>query len=336
MMSPDWQQPPAPAAPGLAAMVLSRSVLFAGWSADALAFAAARFVPRAIPSGALLCRQGDPGDEMFVVERGRFAVDAVISGRSVRFAELGAGAVVGEIAVLTQQPRSATVTALVDGHVWALHRSDFDLLAAQFQGLEQAANRLAAERIAQQQGSPLPPASTGWPPANPWEGGPGPGHYSSDGWARPGEQAPTGGPAAGGPPSWGGQTIAGQAFGAGSPFRDGGAPLANEPIALALQPTQDVVTIGRDDGNDLVLRDPRVSRRHALVRRLGQTFRVEDLGSTNGIFVNGRRVDRADLRPGDLIQVGAQSLRFDPAVLTQYARGRGAQVDAVGLSRLVG
>jgi pSer/pThr/pTyr-binding forkhead associated (FHA) protein len=79
-----------------------------------------------------------------------------------------------------------------------------------------------------------------------------------------------------------------------------------------------------------------VSRRHALLRRDGAGHRIEDLGSTNGVYVNGLRVRRAELVAGDRLQIGGASFRFDPGTLTHYARGRGVQVDAVGLSRVVG
>ncbi len=63
-------------------------------------------------------------------------------------------------------------------------------------------------------------------------------------------------------------------------------------------------TIGRNAGNDLVIVDPEVSRRHAhILRREGQ-FTVEDLGSTNGTFVNGARVStETALRDGDTIDL---------------------------------
>ena len=96
------------------------------------------------------------------------------------------------------------------------------------------------------------------------------------------------------------------------------------------------IRVGRAFDNDLVLDDPRVSRRHALLRRVDDGFRVEDLGSTNGVFLNGVRVVRADLADGDRLQIGGQAFRFDAAALTHYARGRGAQVDALGLTRVVG
>lgn len=67
-----------------------------------------------------------------------------------------------------------------------------------------------------------------------------------------------------------------------------------------------VVTIGRLGGNDLVLSDPAVSGRHARVIHEGGDVFIEDLGSRNGTFINGRDapVDRALLRPSDVILLG--------------------------------
>ncbi len=57
--------------------------------------------------------------------------------------------------------------------------------------------------------------------------------------------------------------------------------------------------------------DTYVSQLHArLFRKEGQLF-VEDLGSTNGIKVNGRRVNNAGLRPGDQITIGVTDLTFE-------------------------
>jgi pSer/pThr/pTyr-binding forkhead associated (FHA) protein len=65
-----------------------------------------------------------------------------------------------------------------------------------------------------------------------------------------------------------------------------------------------VVHVGRGFGADLRLEDPGVSRRHAiLVRRPGGT-RVLDDRSANGTWVNGRRVESADLVDGDILVVG--------------------------------
>jgi hypothetical protein len=73
--------------------------------------------------------------------------------------------------------------------------------------------------------------------------------------------------------------------------------------------------IGRGTEVDLRLRDRSVSRTHARIVRQGSTFAVRDLGSPNGVFVNGHRVRRsARLFDGDVIEVGQTILRFQAAV----------------------
>jgi pSer/pThr/pTyr-binding forkhead associated (FHA) protein len=70
------------------------------------------------------------------------------------------------------------------------------------------------------------------------------------------------------------------------------------------------VTIGRSKDCDIQLADPNVSRRHAEVRQEGAAYWVIDLGSTNGLEVNGRRQKRAKLRQGDKITLGSTELVF--------------------------
>src|SRR3954471_9679320 len=71
------------------------------------------------------------------------------------------------------------------------------------------------------------------------------------------------------------------------------------------------VLIGRSRECDIVLNDPNISRRHAEARRDGGGWAIADLGSTNGIKVNGRRVDQAPLEPGDRITFGLTELTFE-------------------------
>ena len=68
--------------------------------------------------------------------------------------------------------------------------------------------------------------------------------------------------------------------------------------------------IGRSPAADILLEDPSVSRRHAvIVHRDGRTVVLDDR-SLNGVYVNGRRVGEATLRDGDAIVIGHVSLRY--------------------------
>jgi adenylate cyclase len=71
------------------------------------------------------------------------------------------------------------------------------------------------------------------------------------------------------------------------------------------------IPIGRGLDNRLVLADPSVSRSHAVIRRGGDGWTVQDLGSTNGITVNGQAVAQAALAPGDVLRVGTVDVRVE-------------------------
>jgi hypothetical protein len=70
------------------------------------------------------------------------------------------------------------------------------------------------------------------------------------------------------------------------------------------------VVIGRSRDCDIQLADANVSRRHAELRQEGAAFWIVDLGSTNGMEVNGKRVKRAKLRSGDTITLGSTEVTF--------------------------
>ncbi|KFI46615.1 Forkhead associated (FHA) domain, binds pSer, pThr, pTyr [Bifidobacterium bohemicum] len=67
---------------------------------------------------------------------------------------------------------------------------------------------------------------------------------------------------------------------------------------------EDKVTVGRDPHCDILLDDSTVSRAHAVFRRFGDGFVIDDSGSLNGTYVNRERVDSAVLRNGDEIMIG--------------------------------
>jgi Protein of unknown function (DUF3662)/Inner membrane component of T3SS, cytoplasmic domain len=71
------------------------------------------------------------------------------------------------------------------------------------------------------------------------------------------------------------------------------------------------VVVGRSRRCDFVLEDPNISRRHFELQLRGSDWYVVDLESTNGVAVNGSRVESARLAPGDEIVAGASRLRFN-------------------------
>jgi pSer/pThr/pTyr-binding forkhead associated (FHA) protein len=78
--------------------------------------------------------------------------------------------------------------------------------------------------------------------------------------------------------------------------------------------------IGRDSGNEVQLSLPEVSKRHAHLQRTAQGWRVQDLNSRNGLFVNGAKVREAVLKDGDRLTVGPYTLVFEIAEAAQPYR----------------
>jgi pSer/pThr/pTyr-binding forkhead associated (FHA) protein len=91
-------------------------------------------------------------------------------------------------------------------------------------------------------------------------------------------------------------------------------------VGMGLLPTMmkpGLTSIGRSADNDIVLDSLLVSRRHAQLQCVGGQCTVQDLGSANGLFVNGRRVSRAVLSPGDRLRFGDVDLTYQAAGAAQ-------------------
>ncbi len=115
------------------------------------------------------------------------------------------------------------------------------------------------------------------------------------------------------------------------------------PAEAASRPAQDIlfgeknlVQIGRDADNDVVLSSPTVSRYHAQVEKVGQRFRVRDLRSSNGTFVNGERIEAETwLKPNDTIRIGQSRFVVGADQLAQFDESGGLKVEAVHLNKWV-
>lgn len=79
--------------------------------------------------------------------------------------------------------------------------------------------------------------------------------------------------------------------------------------------TSDQVIIGREEGVDIVIQDAEVSRHHCQISWQANAFIVHDLGSTNGVFVNGVEITAPrPLQDGDTIRLGQTTLLFQSSV----------------------
>lgn len=77
-----------------------------------------------------------------------------------------------------------------------------------------------------------------------------------------------------------------------------------ESTQRTIYPLLEATTIGRDTSNSIVLSVATASRKHARVRFWQGSWIVEDLGSANGIIINGERVERTSIEPGDSFKIG--------------------------------
>ena len=104
----------------------------------------------AVTAGTEVIRQGDVGDRLYVVDAGSFEI--VRDGS--RIATAGEGEHFGEIALLHDVPRTATVRALTDGAVWALDQEEFLATVTGVPQAASAAHAVSAERLRVRPGDP--------------------------------------------------------------------------------------------------------------------------------------------------------------------------------------
>ncbi len=95
------------------------------------------------------------------------------------------------------------------------------------------------------------------------------------------------------------------------------------------------LTVGRAPDNDIQLDLLQISKRHAIFSRDAQGWAVEDLRSTNGVYVNGRRLARCRLQATDVVQIGPFLLRLEPDAVAVFDTRSRARIDALDLTKEV-
>jgi ABC transport system ATP-binding/permease protein len=247
--------------------LLGRIGLFQVLSPLLLGEIAALLRPVAAAPGEVIVRQGAAGDALYLIEAGTVRVEAEVPGAAPHvLARLGPLEFFGEMALVTGEPRSATVRAEDHVRLWAIRADELHVLVARRPALADAIREAAELR-----------------------------RHSN----------------------------ATQEYG-----------LEATNLAELLNARSEV-RLGRAADNDLVLDSRVVSAYHAVVRRSGGAIELVDLGSANGTFVNGARMDRATLKDGDQLWLADQRLLFDTRIVQRVREPRGIRVEAVALRREV-
>ena len=118
-------------------------------------------------------------------------------------------------------------------------------------------------------------------------------------------------------------------------YYDGSA--AAQEIVPAIRPIPlgaPQISIGRHPNNTVVLNHPQVSAYHARLQQVQGGYRIVDMGSTNGVYVNALRVTNQLLKPGDEVRIGPFKLTYTGTQLTQQDESNRVRIDAVHLKKL--
>jgi hypothetical protein len=100
-------------------------------------------------------------------------------------------------------------------------------------------------------------------------------------------------------------------------------------------------TIGRSPSCDIVLDDKRVSKNHAVIKTVGLVSTIQDLGSTNGTFIENDRIKRHQLQQGDTIIIGGHTLlyrddmNFDAPTFSAGQHSSSASDDSQGETKII-
>jgi len=233
-------------------------------------------------AGDVIIRENDEGEAAYIIERGRVKVTREVEGREVHLADLGPGEPFGEMSMIDEKPRSATVTALEDVVAREVHRDTFfrslqsdpdvaiHLLRALFERLREAGTQIV--QLQQQIGLPAGAGEAGAP-------------ETADGVGLEGEDE---------------ETDVGLYISGLTP--QAAKHLESNPVRITKFPFR----IGRRCNDPLVHNDLdiadfmpfQISRHHCALVRHGNRFGVMDRGSKLGCLVEGKPVGGLKGNPG--------------------------------------
>lgn len=126
---------------------LHRIPLLSDLSETALRQVLSTLIVGRLPGGASVIRQGEPGSSFFFVAGGEVAVTAVVEGQPTELARLHGGSIFGEMALLSSQPRSASVEVVGEADLIEVTRASLTVLAGELEQVAAALHRFTRERL---------------------------------------------------------------------------------------------------------------------------------------------------------------------------------------------
>ena len=98
--------------------------------------------------------------------------------------------------------------------------------------------------------------------------------------------------------------------------------------------SREVIKLGRSSENTLVVSYPKISSKHCQIRKVGEEeFIIEDLGSTNGTFVNGRRIKQTMIKPDDELKLADMVMDAKLVLLVFDLKSDAEKIDYAGFSK---
>jgi CRP-like cAMP-binding protein len=103
--------------------------------------------PESLKAGEVLFHEGDQANKFYIVESGEVIISRLVDGEQVELSRRAPGEYFGEIALLQDRPRTATITAAVDTHLLSLEADQFMELTSQFMQLGTTISRTSTRRL---------------------------------------------------------------------------------------------------------------------------------------------------------------------------------------------
>ncbi len=124
--------------------IIKNVPFFRSLGRDSIDFITEKLKYKQFPANSVICKIGDPGDRMYIVLSGKVSVSAA-NGEILAF--IGSGNYFGEMALLTGEPRSATVSAASDTETFVLEKEAFDVILEKYPSISIAMSKIMSQRL---------------------------------------------------------------------------------------------------------------------------------------------------------------------------------------------